>query len=164
MYGRNYKKKELLFNQSKACVHLLREEIMKKVINDPKEVVNEMLEGIASAYPDLLRIVPENKAILRKDAPVKGKVALISGGGSGHEPAHGGYVGRGMLDAALAGCGLHVSHHGRHRGRHEDDRLRSGRLSGREELLGGRDELRDGGGDARGRRASRWKPLSWTTT
>ena len=76
---------------------------MKKVINDPKEVVNEMLEGIASAYPDLLRTVPENKAILRKDAPVKGKVALISGGGSGHEPAHGGYVGRGMLDAALAG-------------------------------------------------------------
>ncbi|MGI8315953.1 dihydroxyacetone kinase subunit DhaK [Halobacillus mangrovi] len=76
---------------------------MKKLINDPNDVVTEMLEGIVSGYPDLMKRVEGTTSIVRKDAPVKGKVALVSGGGSGHEPAHAGFVGQGMLDAAVAG-------------------------------------------------------------
>lgn len=77
---------------------------MKKLINSPEFVVDEMLKGVEYAYPQYLRKLPEFNVLVRKDAPVKGKVALISGGGSGHEPAHGGYVGKGMLDAAVAGA------------------------------------------------------------
>jgi dihydroxyacetone kinase-like protein len=66
-------------------------------------VVKESLAGLGAAHPDLVRIDFENQLVLRKDAPVAGKVALISGGGSGHEPMHGGFVGRGMLDAACPG-------------------------------------------------------------
>ncbi|WP_025948775.1 dihydroxyacetone kinase subunit DhaK [Geobacillus thermocatenulatus] len=76
---------------------------MKKVINDPNRVVQEMIEGIIATHPDKLKNIEGTTVIVRKDAPVQGKVALISGGGSGHEPAHGGYVGKGMLDAAVAG-------------------------------------------------------------
>ncbi|AKU17354.1 dihydroxyacetone kinase subunit DhaK [Luteipulveratus mongoliensis] len=76
---------------------------MKKLINDPKDVVVEALRGMAGAHPDHLRVDLDNKVIYRKDAPVKGKVGLVSGGGSGHEPMHGGFVGLGMLDAACAG-------------------------------------------------------------
>jgi dihydroxyacetone kinase-like protein len=76
---------------------------MKKIINKPQDVVKEMLAGITNAYPQLLRHVVDHQAIIRKDAPVMGKVALISGGGSGHEPSHAGFVGLGMLDAACAG-------------------------------------------------------------
>jgi dihydroxyacetone kinase-like protein len=75
---------------------------MKKLINDPADVVAEALLGIEAAHPDL-RVDHPNKIIYRADAPVAGKVGLISGGGSGHEPLHGGFVGRGMLDAACAG-------------------------------------------------------------
>jgi dihydroxyacetone kinase-like protein len=75
---------------------------VKKLINDPADVVAEALRGIALAHPEL-RVDHENKVIYRADAPVRGKVALISGGGSGHEPLHGGFVGPGMLDAACAG-------------------------------------------------------------
>ena len=75
---------------------------MKKLINDPGDVVAEALLGIAAAHPDL-RVDHENKIIYRGDAPRPGKVGLISGGGSGHEPLHGGFVGLGMLDAACAG-------------------------------------------------------------
>jgi len=75
---------------------------MKKLINDPADVVSEALRGIAAAHPEL-RVDHQNKIIYRGDAPVRGKVALISGGGSGHEPLHGGFVGLGMLDAACAG-------------------------------------------------------------
>ena len=75
---------------------------MKKLINDPADVVAEALLGIEAAHPDL-RVDHPNKIVYRADAPVSGKVALISGGGSGHEPLHGGFVGRGMLDAACAG-------------------------------------------------------------
>src|SRR5581483_8201094 len=60
-------------------------------------------QGLGQAHADLLRIDVENQLVLRKDAPVAGKVALISGGGSGHEPLHGGFVGKGMLDAACPG-------------------------------------------------------------
>src|SRR5579863_8088449 len=76
---------------------------MKKLINSPQEVVREALEGMAAAHADRLRINYDPAYIVRKDAPVKGKVALVSGGGSGHEPMHGGYVGKGMLDAACPG-------------------------------------------------------------
>ncbi len=75
---------------------------MKKLINDPADVVQEALLGIAAAHPEL-RVDHANKIIYRGDAPKKGKVGLISGGGSGHEPLHGGFVGFGMLDAACAG-------------------------------------------------------------
>ncbi len=76
---------------------------MKKLINDPADVVAEALHGMALAHPDRLRVDHENRIIYRKDAPREGKVGLVSGGGSGHEPLHGGFVGLGMLDAACAG-------------------------------------------------------------
>ena len=76
---------------------------MKKLINDPADVVAEALLGIEAAHSDRVRVDHENKVIYRKDAPRSGKVGLISGGGSGHEPMHGGFVGLGMLDAACAG-------------------------------------------------------------
>src|SRR5437879_11765036 len=76
---------------------------MKKFINVPEEMVKEALAGLEAAHPDLVRTDLENQLVLRKDAPVAGKVALVSGGGSGHEPLHGGFVGKGMLDAACPG-------------------------------------------------------------
>jgi dihydroxyacetone kinase-like protein len=75
---------------------------MKKLINDPNDVVLEALRGIEAAHPDL-RVDYENKVVYRGAAPKTGKVGIISGGGSGHEPLHGGFVGHGMLDAACAG-------------------------------------------------------------
>jgi len=75
---------------------------MKKFINDPASVVSEALCGMAAAHPEL-RVDHQNKIIYRDDAPRVGKVGLLSGGGSGHEPLHGGFVGMGMLDAACAG-------------------------------------------------------------
>src|SRR5919205_1489445 len=75
---------------------------MKKLINDPNDVVVEALRGMAAAHPEL-RVDHEHKVVFRGDAPVRGKVGIISGGGSGHEPLHGGFVGLGMLDAACAG-------------------------------------------------------------
>src|SRR6202047_2253447 len=77
---------------------------MKKLINTPENVVKEALEGMAAAHSDLIRVDVEQQIIVRKDAPVQGKVGVISGGGSGHEPMHGGFVGRGMLDAACPGA------------------------------------------------------------
>src|SRR5439155_14389684 len=71
--------------------------------NQPDDVVKEALEGMAAAHPDLIRVDMENRIVVRKDAPVQGKVGIVSGGGSGHEPMHGGYVGMGMLDAACPG-------------------------------------------------------------
>ena len=76
---------------------------MRKFLNDPAMVVKESLKGLAAAHGDLLRYDVANQIIVRKGAPKKGKVALISGGGSGHEPLHGGFVGLGMLDAAAPG-------------------------------------------------------------
>jgi len=77
---------------------------MKKLINDPEDVVKEELEGVALAHPDLVKVHFEPNFVYRADAPVKGKVGIISGGGSGHEPMHGGFVGYGMLDAACPGA------------------------------------------------------------
>lgn len=75
---------------------------MKKLINDPAGVVSEALRGMAAAHPEL-RVDHQNKIIYRAGGPISGKVGLISGGGSGHEPLHGGFVGVGMLDAACVG-------------------------------------------------------------
>src|SRR6516225_5377834 len=77
---------------------------MKKLINNPENVVKEELEGIAAAHPGLVKVHFDPNYIVRADAPVRGKVALVSGGGSGHEPMHGGFVGAGMLDAACPGA------------------------------------------------------------
>src|SRR5688572_1822537 len=75
---------------------------MKKLINAPADVLTESLLGIQAAHPEL-RVDHEHKVIFRGDAPRPGKVGLVSGGGSGHEPLHGGFVGHGMLDAAACG-------------------------------------------------------------
>jgi phosphoenolpyruvate---glycerone phosphotransferase subunit DhaK len=75
---------------------------MNKLINDPATVITDALHGLAAAHPEL-RVDHENRIVYRGDAPVRGKVGLISGGGSGHEPLHAGFVGPGMLDAACAG-------------------------------------------------------------
>ncbi len=77
---------------------------MKKLINKPDEVVLEEFKGIELAHPDLVKVHYDPDYIVRVDAPVKGKVGLLSGGGSGHEPMHGGFVGMGMLDAACPGA------------------------------------------------------------
>jgi phosphoenolpyruvate---glycerone phosphotransferase subunit DhaK len=76
---------------------------MRKIINDAEHVVAESLVGLASAHSDLLRYDQDGRIVVRVGAPVAGKVGLISGGGSGHEPLHVGFVGRGMLDAAVPG-------------------------------------------------------------
>jgi dihydroxyacetone kinase-like protein len=76
---------------------------MKKFLNSPDRLVDEALAGFVRAYPSTVRSDPEQRLCLRVDAPVAGKVALVSGGGSGHEPLHVGFVGPGMLDAACLG-------------------------------------------------------------
>ncbi|WP_376789380.1 dihydroxyacetone kinase subunit DhaK [Thermoflexus sp.] len=77
---------------------------MKKLINDPMNVVPEALEGMAKAHSDLIKVHFNPNFVYRADAPRPGKVAVISGGGSGHEPMHVGFVGYGMLDAACPGA------------------------------------------------------------
>lgn len=76
---------------------------MKKFVNEPDNVVKESLAGLAAAHGDLLRYDVAAQIVVRSDAPVQDKVGLVSGGGSGHEPMHGGFVGHGMLDAACPG-------------------------------------------------------------
>ena len=78
---------------------------MKKIINAPGDIVPEMIAGLVASYPQYLKQIPETTAVVRNDAAFKQKkkVGVISGGGSGHEPLHAGYVGQGMLDAAVAG-------------------------------------------------------------
>lgn len=75
---------------------------MKKIINQPEEILNQMLEGLTFAYSDLVERINETDVIVRKDKN-EGKVGLVSGGGSGHEPSHAGFVGKGMLSAAVCG-------------------------------------------------------------
>lgn len=77
---------------------------MKKLINNPRSVVTESLEGFGLAHGDLVDIHLDPDYVLRRGAPFQGKVALVSGGGSGHEPLHSGYVGQGMLTAAVPGA------------------------------------------------------------
>jgi phosphoenolpyruvate---glycerone phosphotransferase subunit DhaK len=78
--------------------------VVKRFQNDPETVVPDALAGVAAAHPGLVRVDLQNQLVIRADAPVSGKVGLVSGGGSGHEPLHGGFVGHGMLDAACAGA------------------------------------------------------------
>lgn len=77
---------------------------MKKLINAPEDVVKEALQGMALAHPDLLKVHYDPDYIVRADGPTQGKVGVISGGGSGHEPMHGGFVGKGMLSGAAPGA------------------------------------------------------------
>lgn len=77
---------------------------MKKIINDPTTVVTEALKGVALAHADLVTVHHDPDFITRADGPIQGKVAIVSGGGSGHEPLAGGYVGPGGLDAAVPGA------------------------------------------------------------
>jgi len=78
--------------------------VFKKIINDPYKVVDEMVDGIVLAHHDILKFANNNKrAVVRKDAPVKDKVGILIGGGSGHEPAFVGYVGKGLADGAAIG-------------------------------------------------------------
>src|SRR4051812_27507291 len=76
---------------------------MKKLINNSQAVVRESLAGFALAHADLLRVHLDPTFVVRADAPVRGKVGIVSGGGSGHEPMHAGFIGQGMLDAACPG-------------------------------------------------------------
>jgi dihydroxyacetone kinase-like protein len=76
---------------------------MKKLINHAENVVKESLAGLAAAHGDLVKVHYDPNFIVRIDAPIQDKVGIISGGGSGHEPMHGGFVGKGMLDAACPG-------------------------------------------------------------
>ncbi|WP_099159789.1 dihydroxyacetone kinase subunit DhaK [Virgibacillus ndiopensis] len=76
---------------------------MKKIINDPNQVVQDMIKGLVAAYPNSVKQLPGTTVITGFDVPVDNKVGLVSGGGSGHEPAHAGFVGKGLLDAAVAG-------------------------------------------------------------
>ncbi len=76
---------------------------MKKLINNPENVLDEMLNGLVKAYPDKIKRIEDSSVIARKKPKDQGKVGIISGGGSGHEPAHAGYVGYGMLDMAVCG-------------------------------------------------------------
>jgi dihydroxyacetone kinase-like protein len=76
---------------------------LKKLLNDPINAAEEAMEGMILAQPRVLRRIPGRRIVVRRNSPVQGKVALICGGGSGHEPAHSGYVGDGMLDAAVMG-------------------------------------------------------------
>src|SRR5690625_2131907 len=76
---------------------------MKKIINDPDQVVDDMMEGMVAAYPNQIRRLSDTTVLVRNDVPIDKKVGIVSGGGSGHEPAHAGYIGKGMLDAAVVG-------------------------------------------------------------
>src|SRR5699024_9403037 len=86
-----------MYNKSREGQHI------KKIINDSNQVVQDMTEGLVSAHPDNMTQLSGTSVIAKKDAPISGKVGIVSGGGSGHEPAHAGYIGEGMLDAAVAG-------------------------------------------------------------
>jgi phosphoenolpyruvate---glycerone phosphotransferase subunit DhaK len=87
----------------KNIIKKLEEKEMKKIMNVPEQVVEEMLEGMASAHPQYVKRLPGFDVLVRAGGATE-KVALVSGGGSGHEPAHGGFVGKGMLDGAVAGA------------------------------------------------------------
>ena len=77
---------------------------MKKIINNPADCVPEMVDGLVRTYPQIIEQIPGTEAVVRSDkASMKGKVGIVSGGGSGHEPTHAGFVGKGMLSAAVCG-------------------------------------------------------------
>lgn len=77
--------------------------MIKKILNKPENIVNEMIDGMVLSHPELIKRIPET-GIIQRTSEKTGKVAIISGGGSGHEPAHAGFVGKGMLSAAVCGA------------------------------------------------------------
>src|SRR6201990_1776004 len=77
---------------------------LRKLLNDPDQIVKDSLAGLAAAHADILRVDAEAQIVVRAGAPRQGEGALVSGGGPGHEPLHGGFVGVGMLDAACPGA------------------------------------------------------------
>ena len=77
---------------------------MKKLINDPLRVTDEMVEGLTSAFPNIVKKISGFNVVVRKDAPIKGKVGIVAGGGSGHEPFWLGYTGKGFIDATVVGA------------------------------------------------------------
>ena len=83
---------------------------MKKIINNVENILDEMLNGIVKSNIKNLKRLDNTDVIVNSKAPIKNKVALVSGGGSGHEPAHAGFVGDGMLDAAVCGSVLLRQH------------------------------------------------------
>ncbi len=91
------------YPDAKQLDNISRGTEMKKLINRPENVISDSLAGVAAAHSDIVRIHTEPRFIYRADAPVKGCTALVSGGGSGHEPMHTGFVGKGMLHAACPG-------------------------------------------------------------
>ncbi len=114
---------------------------MKKLINKPEDVVKEELEGIAVAHPDLVKVHFDPNYIVRADAPIQGKVGIVSGGGSGHEPMHGGFVGLGMLDVACPGCGVYLPHPRPNAGSHQSRQWRGWCVAHRQELYRRHHEL-----------------------
>ena len=76
---------------------------MKKFINDPFDVVDEMLEGFLDVHKSYVKKIERARTLVRADAPVKGKVGVLTGGGSGHKPAFIGFIGKGMLDGVAVG-------------------------------------------------------------
>src|SRR5690606_28983627 len=89
---------------SRVVTHNAREAAVKKLINDPKDVVAESVAGLAAAHSDIITASQDPIFVSRAGGAVSGKVGLVSGGGSGHEPLHAGFVGVGMLDAAVPGA------------------------------------------------------------
>ena len=124
---------------------------MRKLLNDPEQIVKDSLVGLAAAHGDILRYDPEAQIVVRAGAPRAGKVALISGGGSGHEPLHGGFVGLGHARRGLSRRGLHLAGARPDARRHQGRRRRRGCRAPGQELHGRRDELQARGGGRRGR-------------
>ena len=124
---------------------------MKKLINEPDAVVREALEGIEAAHADHVRVIHDPMVIVRADAPVQGKVGIISGGGSGHEPMHGGFVGRGHARRGLSRRGLHVADARPDARGDQGRRRRRRRAAHRQELHRRRAQLRDGRRPRQGR-------------
>ncbi len=125
---------------------------MKKLLNDPADLVADSLHGFAAAHGDLVRVSHDPMYIVRADAPVQGKVGVLSGGGSGHEPMHGGFVGLGMLDVACPGEVFTSPTPDQMLRGHQGRGRRRRRAAHRQELHRRRPQLRDGGRPrARGR-------------
>jgi dihydroxyacetone kinase len=109
---------------------------MKKLINASENVVAEALHGFAAAHGDLVKVQFSPNFIHRADAPVRNKVAVISGGGSGHEPMHGGFVGKGDAGRGVSRSGVYQSHTRPDARGHESRRWRQGHAAHRQELYG----------------------------
>ena len=124
---------------------------MKKFLNDPADLVRESLAGLAAAHGDILRYDAEAQIVVRTGAPVQGKVALVSGGGSGHEPLHGGFVGLGHARRGVPGRGVHLARARPDARRDQGRRRRRRRRAHRQELHGRRHELQARGRGRRGR-------------